>query len=154
MERLSKGNPINEKAQEAVRILESVGLDVEWESCANVFNKRDEEEDGQEEGPSGNGADVDRELSFAEINQKRKQLAFQAFQDPNFLARIQILDHLVNPNVDAMYQLFGRTGVLGKLCYLPTDGAESRQEFMLQPLGCKLPRVWEPVLECANYLQG
>ena len=136
MERLSQGNPVNEKAQEAVRILESVGLDVEWETCQNAFGGPDREEDGGA-GPE----EVDRELTFAEINQKRKQLAFQAFRDPNFLSRIRILDNLVNPNVDAMHQLFKRTGILGKLCYLPTDSAENRQALMVEPLVCKRVQV-------------
>lgn len=136
MDRLSQGNPVNEKAQEAVRILESVGLDVEWETCATALNGTGEEEDRDTL-----GADFDKELSFAEINQKRKQLAFAAFRDPDFLSRIHILDNLVNPNVEAMYQLFQRTGILGKLCYLPTGSAEERQELMLQLLVCKIGRA-------------
>ncbi|CAK9063911.1 Putative E3 ubiquitin-protein ligase HERC1, partial [Durusdinium trenchii] len=74
--------------------------------------------------------DDERELSYADINQKRKQLTFQSFQDPSFLQKITILDSLIQPNVGAMYKMFQRTGILGKLCYLPEDARDDKQELM------------------------
>ena len=82
--------------------------------------------------------DPDKELSYAEINQKRKQLTFQAFRQSGFRERIQIVDHLVAPNVQAMYQLFQRTGILGKLCYLPASAGEDKKKLMIEHFGCQV----------------
>lgn len=125
------------KAKEVAKAFDSVGLDIDLH-----FNFMDTSQRGEEaeQVPSSNPnpteptLDDERELSYADINQKRKQLTFQSFQDPSFLQKITILDSLIQPNVGAMYKMFQRTGILGKLCYLPEDARDDKQELMNKPL--------------------
>ena len=132
---MSQGNPTSQKAQEISSNFDSVGLDL-----IRGSSERDQpgtEEDWIQKLSSLPGDDGDKELSFAEINQKRKQLTFQAFRDEDFISKIRILDHLVDPNVECMYQLFRRTGSLSKLCYLPEQaagGGESREKLVSELL--------------------
>ena len=135
LQRLSEGNPASRKAQELAFVFDSLGFDL----SDLLINRGLQEEDwiknlAELDGPE----DPDKELSYDEINQKRKQLTFQAFRQTGFRERIQILDHLVAPNVQAMYQLFKRTGNLGKLCYLPADAGEDKKELMSQHFGCQV----------------
>lgn len=131
---MSQGNPASQKAQEIVQNFESVGLDL-------FRNSSDGDHPGTEEEwvqklSSVADDDGERELSFAEINQKRKQLTFQAFREEDFILKISILEHLVDPNVEAMHQLFRRTDSLGKLCYLPEEAAagEIREKLLSEQL--------------------
>lgn len=55
------------------------------------------------------------EMSPAELNQKRKQLTFKAFQDPLFVPRTLILDFLMEPCIVCMSILLERSSWLTKL---------------------------------------
>ena len=117
-------------------MFDQLGFDFLDSSTKTGTQEEDQVRNLAEVGDGQDGSeDPDRELSYAEINQKRKQLTFQAFRQSGFRERIQILDHLVAPNVQAMYRLFQRTGCLGKLCYLPADAGEDKNELMTQHFG-------------------
>lgn len=62
----------------------------------------------------------DQSLSPAEVNRKRKQLTFAAFQDPLMVSKALSLEALVQPNVHAMHTLFKRSAAISKLQMLPT----------------------------------
>lgn len=59
------------------------------------------------------------ELSPAELNQKRKQLTFETFRDPNFVDKTLMLDFLMAPLVDGMDGFLLRSGNISKLHLIP-----------------------------------
>ena len=71
-----------------------------------------------------------KEMSFAEVNAKRKQLTFLAFSDPLLPAKAAILDSIVMPNVELMHSLFVRSGTIGELYHLPKTDKEKRLDLM------------------------
>ena len=120
LERLSNGNPTNHRSKHFENMFDAVGFTVH--------------EADEDLAPSGGGEadwleklvhvddeadDTRHDLSFQEINQKRKQLTFMAFRQEDFADKISILESLVAPNVDAMHLLFQRTGHLSKMNELP-----------------------------------
>lgn len=126
LEHLSRGNPPNAKARRFEQAFDAVGLTIDRddEEREATTNGQDQDLDWLEKLlklETANDNDSDRELSFAEINQKRKRLTFAAFQEADFLEKILVLNNLMGPNVDAMHQLFHRTGAIGKLTYIPHE---------------------------------
>jgi hypothetical protein len=76
---------------------------------------------------------VTAHLTFAEINQKRKQLAFEAFRKDDFMPRTLLLEVLVEPLVTAMDRLFERTGAISALHHLPSLQTEEHTKLMERP---------------------
>lgn len=74
-----------------------------------------------------------KNMSFAEINAKRKQLTFHAFKDPAMMTRIAILEDMVAPNTQLMDKLFKRSGWISSLYHLPRHDQEKRAELMERP---------------------
>lgn len=67
-----------------------------------------------------------KDMSFSEINRKRKRLTFQAFQESSIIARTVALESLVGPNVHAMYRLFKRSHAIADLHRLPAVAIDER----------------------------
>ena len=68
----------------------------------------------------------DEALSFAQINQKRKRLTFEAFRCPKIFAKTVAIDGLMKPNVEHMHILFKRSGLISKLEQLPQAAVSER----------------------------
>lgn len=149
LQHLAEGSPPSKKGKELDELLRSVGFDSDHfldREREQVPNANDADVDADADAPDGHPQSVDdwvsslvqshdgEELSYAELNQKRKQLTFQAFQEESFLDKCKILDDLVRPNLESMYRLFQRTGFLSKLCYLPKDDVDTRRSMMSQRL--------------------
>lgn len=62
-----------------------------------------------------------KELSPAELNQKRKQLTFQAFRDVSFVPRTIVLENLMEPFITSMDALLRRSGHISDLHHAPHD---------------------------------
>ena len=80
-----------------------------------------------------------KELSFAELNRKRKRLTFQAFQDDLMSLKTIALERLVEPNAHRMYMFFGRSDAIATLGRLPESMCEERrklEEKCLDPVLC------------------
>lgn len=109
LEQLSLSNPCDpEKEAELLQLLEQniedgmEGDDREWEGLLlNVHNTGD--------------------FSPAEINQKRKQLTFQTFRQPDFGPKCILMDYMMSPLVSGMDELLKRTGAISKLHQLSTE---------------------------------
>eukprot|EP00438_Fugacium_kawagutii_P023451 Skav210732 [mRNA] locus=scaffold449:124:2310:+ [translate_table: standard] len=134
---VEEGNPASEKSQEIEQALDAAGFRTGEDEDGNDMPgshdvPKDCDEDWLDKLLQLEGARED--LSFAEVNQKRKQLTFQAFSEKSFIDRIHILEDLVHPNLEAMYQLFNRTGHLNELANLPCP-AERRRTLMLKCFG-------------------
>ncbi|CAK9094698.1 unnamed protein product, partial [Durusdinium trenchii] len=56
-----------------------------------------------------------RELSYSELNRKRKQLTFSAFRDSSLISKSVALETLVAPNVRCQHRLFQRTEIIAEL---------------------------------------
>lgn len=129
---MSRGNPPNAKARRFEQAFDAVGLTIDRDEEQGArTNGQDQELDWLEKllrVEPANDNEPDRELSFAEINQKRKRLTFAAFQEPDFIDKILALNSLMGPNVDAMHQLFHRTGAIGKLTYVPHEALSTETE--------------------------
>ena len=125
--RLADGNPGNDKAKRFEMAFDAVGLTVDMEDNET---RQGQEADWLDKLPQLDLTDdpARQDLSFAEINQKRKQLTFKAFKENNFTDKIIVLDDLVSPNVELMYRLFARTGNLGDLRHMPKDPEKSNDE--------------------------
>lgn len=67
--------------------------------------------------------------SFAQVNQKRRSLAFQFFRDRLVMQKTIALDCLVAPNIHHMNVLFKRTRVIGQLQRLPQSFASDRLQL-------------------------
>lgn len=123
LERLSKGNPTNHRSKHFENMFDAVGFSVDFEADDEVARAGGSEADWLEKllQVDGEADDTRHDLSFQEINQKRKQLTFTAFRQEDFSDKISILEGLVAPNVDAMHLLFQRTGLLSKMNELPRE---------------------------------
>lgn len=67
-----------------------------------------------------------QEQSFAQVNQKRRRLAFQAFSDPLLVQKTLGLESLAKPNTLHMALLFQRTQLIAKLEWLPDWQVDER----------------------------
>ena len=67
-----------------------------------------------------------KELSFSDLNRKRKRLTFQAFQEPLIIARTIAMEALVSPNVHKMHKLFQRSDAIATLQRLPASATCER----------------------------
>lgn len=153
LEHLSQGNPGNQQTRNMEKAFDEAGLDLEFDAGDELQPSR-RPGTGSSTGATEedwltklmklnlNDPDGQHDLSYAELNTKRKQLTFQAFRDPSFSGKIEILSHLIEPNLECMYRMFKRTGILGKLCYLPqlgTDNDADKETIMQESLGvCSL----------------
>lgn len=81
-------------------------------------------------------ASLEEDESFAQRNQKRKFLTFQAFKDPAIISKSLALQSLVKPNVHAMHILFKRSEIVGRISREPESAKlESlRQECLASSL--------------------
>ena len=103
-------------------LMESVGLqnnedalDADWQTLLQDFQKTQ-------------GDDLN--MSFAEMNAKRKQLTFTSFADPHIPAKVDILDALMSPNISLMERLFSRSKDIGRLHHIPQSDTSTRVELM------------------------
>ena len=103
------------------------------------------DEPGQSEQPNDDRkwADLlasmeDESISFAQINQKRKSLTFEAFKCPKILAKTLATDALMKPNVKHMNILFKRSGLISRLEVLPQSAVAERAELKEELLGTVL----------------
>ena len=69
-------------------------------------------------------------MSYAELNAKRKQKTFSAFRDPGISAKVDIVETLIRPNIDLMDRLFLRSKAIGQLHHIPQDDHDTRHELM------------------------
>lgn len=130
LDALSKGTrseDSNIQARAIERLMESVGFGDDGDEQAGA--------DGHDAGTAGWESLLQelqdcKEMSFAEINAKRKQLTFVAFSDPALPAKATILDSIVMPNVELMHSLFVRSGTIEELYHLPKTEKEKRLELM------------------------
>ena len=76
-----------------------------------------------------------KELSFAELNRKRKRLTFQSFQDDLMSLKTIALERLVEPNARRMYMFFGRSDAIATLGRLPASMCEERGRLEDKSLG-------------------
>lgn len=147
LQRLSSGNPVSDQVRGFEQALDSAGFVVGLD-YSHDDNDDDEQADGNH--PNHNTepseehdwikklvstADDLSDLSYAEINQKRKQLTFQAFSDNGFIDKIHMVENLVEPTINAMYEMFKRTDNLAHLCWLPADAESEKDRHMSQSLG-------------------
>ncbi|CAK9085767.1 Uncharacterized protein SCF082_LOCUS40615 [Durusdinium trenchii] len=124
-----KEQTTNEQAKAIELLMDSVGI-----------HARREEEDDENDGLGQLGEsdwvnfleDIQesKDLSFAEINAKRKQLTFKAFSDPTMPTKITILESVILPNVAQMDTLFKRSGMISSLYHLPKNAAQERSDLM------------------------
>ncbi|CAK9052150.1 unnamed protein product [Durusdinium trenchii] len=124
-----KEQTTNEQAKAIELLMDSVGI-----------HARREEEDDENDGLGQLGEsdwvnfleDIQesKDLSFAEINAKRKQLTFKAFSDPTMPTKITILESVIQPNVAQMDTLFKRSGMISSLYHLPKNAAQERSDLM------------------------
>lgn len=70
-----------------------------------------------------------KEMSFQEVNRKRKRLTFAAFQDPLLGMKATALEVLVEPNIHRIHVLFSRSKAIATLQQLPSSAADQRQEL-------------------------
>lgn len=82
-----------------------------------------------------------KELSHAELNAKRKQLTFKSFADPELVAKVQILQCMVGPNVLLMDTLFKRSRHITSLHHIPAHETARREELAGRPGRSGLKRV-------------
>ena len=122
LERLASGNPVNERARKFERAFDAVGLTVDWQDDREQADVSwlDKLQQLDADDPAHS---PDREMSFAEVNQKRKRLTFQAFQQEDFLDKVCVFDTVIQANVAAMHRLFDRSGKIAELCFLPREPA-------------------------------
>lgn len=73
-----------------------------------------------------------KELSFAEVNRKRKKLTFNAFKDQSITMKCVAVESLVAPNVRCMYKLFQRSQAITALQRLPCSETEKRADLARQ----------------------
>lgn len=138
LERIAQGNPSNDRMREFEKTFDEAGWTLDAD--ANLENPDINDGAGDESdwfNKLMNTEDNDGcDISFAELNRKRKKLTFEAFQDPAFLDKIQILQCLVQPSIECMHSLFKRTGDLAKLSYLPQEATEKKKlqkELLARP---------------------
>lgn len=81
-------------------------------------------------------ADPSKDMSFAQVNAKRKQLTFKAFSDPKVPMRILILENMVSPSLQLMDKLFKRSGWISSLYHLP-NSERTRRDELKERRGCQ-----------------
>ena len=81
------------------------------------------------------GSKVD--MSFAEVQAKRKQQTFKAFSDRNLPTKVTLLDSMIGPNVKLMDTLFKRNRDITSLYHLPSHEEEKRADLMQRPATAK-----------------
>ena len=69
-------------------------------------------------------------MTPSEVNRKRKLLTFKAFQDGQIIDKTVAMQALVSPNVDKLFQLFGRSSAVATLQRLPDDASEERANLV------------------------
>lgn len=74
------------------------------------------------------GSKVD--MSFAEVQAKRKQQTFKAFSDRTLPTKVTLLDSMIGPNVKVMDALFKRNRDITSLYHLPNHEHEKRADLM------------------------
>lgn len=119
LEQLSKREAPSEQAMAIETLIESVG----------VCNDNDEEQGDQDWQSLLEELKPSKEMSFAEVNAKRKQLTFRAFSDPKVPGRILILETMVAPNLQLMDKLFKRSGWISSMYHLPNSEKARRDEI-------------------------
>lgn len=124
---------------------DAVGLsmDLELEENEDQFARPKAEDDWLDKLQKVDDPTVDsrQNMSFAEINQKRKQLTFKVFADNDFLDRIIVISELVRPNVEVMHRVFSRTGGLADLRFVPKDSTQKESDD-----GVKITRTAAQIL--------
>jgi hypothetical protein len=71
------------------------------------------------------------DLSPAEINQKRKQLTFQAFRQDDFASKSILMEYLMSPLVAGMDELLRRTGDISNIHRLSDkEDTKKREELV------------------------
>lgn len=76
-----------------------------------------------------------KELSFAEVNRKRKRLTFASFRDSTMSQKTIAVELLVEPNVHRMHILFTRSKAIASLQHLPVALEEDRAHLENEFLG-------------------
>ena len=77
-----------------------------------------------------------RELSFSELNRKRKKLTFSAFRDPLISSKAIAVESTVAPNIHCMYRLFQRSHAIAELQRLPQSAEAERAQLTKKNLAC------------------
>lgn len=72
------------------------------------------------------------ELSYSEINQKRKQLTFEAFRQADFMDRTLLLEFLMGPLSNGMDLLLQRISKISALHHLPASKTDKQKELMMR----------------------
>ena len=70
-----------------------------------------------------------KELSFAEVNRKRKRLTFASFQDVNMVSKIIATEALVEPNMKKMRTLLSKTSAIVNIPRLPDVAKHERESL-------------------------
>lgn len=122
LEQLSNREPTNMKAKAIEALMESAGV---WHDN----NLDDTDQQGHQNWEELLEMQESKEMSFAEVNAKRKQLTFQFFSDPKVPSRILILESMVGPNLQLMDRLFKRSGWISSLYHLPKSANTRRDEL-------------------------
>lgn len=127
LDQLSQGNVWDDDREKEVRdLLSSSGADVDLN---NGLPSRETDDNQAWEDlllQLYNSGD----LSPAEINQKRKQLTFQAFRQPEFVDRTLLMEYLIGPLVQGMDDFLKRTGLIAEIHQLPLSEADKRAQLM------------------------
>ena len=76
-----------------------------------------------------------KDMSYAEVNAKRKQLTFRSFSDTTLPIKLTILEIMIEPNIQLMTKLFKRSGQISSLYHLPKSETVKRSELMDTCLG-------------------
>ena len=139
LRRLSRGNPPSAKVHLVEQAFEMAGLDIEGVDREGL-DRPSTEDDWVSKLVQVDEQDTEQQLSYAELNQKRKRLTFESFQSETFLERITIMEDLVEPGVEAMYRLFKRTGTIADLCSLPDCPTVEKERLRKEWLGTNSPR--------------
>ena len=76
--------------------------------------------------------------SYAQINQKRKSLTFEAFRCPKITMKALAVESLMAPDVHHMHILFKRTEFISRAEFLPPAAASEKERCLHECLGlCK-----------------
>ena len=78
------------------------------------------------------------DLSPAEVNQKRKQLTFSAFRQPEFAPRTMLLEYLMYPLLSGMDSLLTRSGLLARLHHMPDLKLDAQESLRSRPGSCNV----------------
>lgn len=73
-----------------------------------------------------------KEMSFAEVNRKRKRLTFQSFQDDLLPMKTVAMELLSEPNAHRIHIFFGRSHTIATLQHLPSSATDQRTKLEQQ----------------------